>query len=243
MTEKIIIIALILALIYLAYQNHQLQTSALPEKKVFISRSANATDSELEKQLIELENEKDDLEAERDIAIRKKQEAEAEVLSINNRLRNKTQEATHKDEEIIRLKSEKNAQSTALNKKIQEWKEKYKTRNKQFDEEQLEAKKLDENIATLQAKITELETERKNLLAEISKNEDLDEFTAWLNEDVSRKQDLPEWEKVIGEVKQKARDYHLVQNNWSSGWLKGNKEYWKVFEAWVETDENSESTK
>ena len=178
MTEKIIIIALILALIYLAYQNRQLQTSALPEKRVFISRSANATDSELEKQLIELENEKDDLEAERDIAIRKKQEAEAEVLAINNRLRNKSQEATHKDEEITRLKSEKTAQATALNKKIQEWKEKYKDKSKLFDEEQLEAKKLDEKIETLQAKITELETERKNLLAEISKNEDLDEFTA-----------------------------------------------------------------
>jgi chromosome segregation ATPase len=235
MTEKIIIIALILALIYLAYQNRQLQTSR--------SRSANTTDSELEKQLIELENEKDDLEAERDIAIRKKQEAEAEVLAINNRLRNKSQEATHKDEEITRLKSEKTAQATALNKKIQEWKEKYKDKSKLFDEEQLEAKKLDENIATLQAKITELETERKNLLAEISKNEDLDEFTTWLNEDESRKADLPEWDKVIGEVKQKARDYHLAQSNWSSGWLKGNKEYWKVFEAWVETDEDGESTK
>ena len=233
--KEIIIIALILALIYLAYQNRQLQT--------FRSRPANATDSELEKQLIELENEKDDLEAERDIAIRKKQEAEAETLTINNRLKLKSQEAQRKDEEIERLKSEKNAQVTALNKKIQEWKEKYKTRNEQFDEEQLEGKRLGEEIEKLTAKITELETERKNLLAELNKNEDLDEFTAWLNEDESRKQDLPEWDKVIGEVKQKARDYHLTQSNWSSGWLKGNKEYWKVFEAWVETDEDSESTK
>ena len=100
----------------------------------------------------------------------------------------------------------------------------------------MEGEKLVTEIVNLKQKLTELEKERQKLLIELSKNEDLDEFSTWLNEDETRKNNLPEWDKVINEVKQKVRDGHLVQKNWSSGWLKGNKEYWQIFQSWLEED-------
>ena len=105
-----------------------------------------------------------------------------------------------------------------------------------MDEEQLESKWFSEEIAQWQVKVEESEQERKNWLAELSKNDDLDEFQTWLNEKEERKKNLPDWDKVINEVKQKVRDYHLVQKCWSSGWLKGNKEYWQVFQSRLEED-------
>ena len=158
MTKELIIIALILALIYLYYQNKKL--ASLP------ADTYPKTIFEVSKD----EGDYEDLVAEKDAAIRSKNEAEAELLSVSNQLRNKQSEVSRKEQEIERLKKEKSSSEIALNKKISEknglittlqreinqQKEKYSKQGQQLDTEQLENNKLSEKVEELQEQITEL---------------------------------------------------------------------------------------
>src|ERR1043166_8612697 len=99
----ILIILLILAIIYLYYQNRKLQAS---------NQSGGNTSNPV---IFDSENE--ELIAEKDLAIRQKNEAQQEALALNNRLKNKHQEITRKEAEIERLKQESSHKEIALNKK------------------------------------------------------------------------------------------------------------------------------
>src|SRR2546430_721489 len=167
--KDLIIIALIVAMIYLYYQNRK-------QKSLFYSATDPDQAQEISETIANLREENEDLISEKDSAIRQKNEVEAESLSLGNKLKLKNQEVTRKDSEITELKKEKSASEIALNKKITELKEKYSKQGQLLDEEQLEGKKLEEKITSLETKITELETERKTLLVEINKHDDLDAF-------------------------------------------------------------------
>src|SRR5436305_11065305 len=94
--KDLIIIALIVAIIYLYYQNRKktlLYSSSDPEKAQEISET-----------IANLKEENEDLIADKDAAIRSKNETEAESLSLGNKLKLKNQEVTRKDTEITRLK-------------------------------------------------------------------------------------------------------------------------------------------
>ena len=224
--KDLIIIALVIALIYLYYQNRK--------KTLFYSSSDPEQAQETSETIANLREENEDLISEKDSAIRQKNEAEAESLSLENKLKLKNQEVTKKETEITELKKEKNASEIALNKKITELKEKYSKQGQLLDNEQLEGKKLEEKITNLETKITELETERKTLLVEINKHDDLNAFQSWLNENEENKANLPDWDKIITEVKTKIADYHLSEKNWASGLLTRNTKYWQVFKTWVD---------
>ena len=232
MIKNAIIIALVIALIYFYYQQRQ--------KPALLG---NPTDPNYQQTVSEtianLKEENEDLETERDKAIREKRETEQQLLAINNRLNNKVQETKRKEEEIERLKSEKNQLDRSLNNKLSEQKNKYSAKVKQLDEEQLAGQKSEEEKAKLEQRISQLTTEYSNLLREINKHSELDEFSQWLAADENRKLDLPEWDKIINEVKQKANHYHLQKGNWKSGWLKNNQEYWEVFQEWLNREEES----
>jgi chromosome segregation ATPase len=106
----------------------------------------------------------EDLEAERDEAIRDKKTLEQEVLAINNRLNLKNKEVKNKEETITRIKKEFGEKDKSLNEKITEWKKKYNDKVKQLDEESSEYNKLEKENEKLSAQITELEKERQALL-------------------------------------------------------------------------------
>ena len=151
----ILIILLILAIIYLAYQNRKLP-AANPRRG--------------DTSLI-FDSEQEDLIADKDAAIRAKNEAEQESLFLSNKLKNKQQEVSRKDQEIRRitellnnsenkiqrLKKEKSQAEIALNKTITELRQKHRKQGKLLDEEQCENNKLTEKITQLEAKIRELE--------------------------------------------------------------------------------------
>lgn len=108
-----------------------------------------------------------DLEAERDQAIREKNEVEADNLDLTNKLKLKNQEITNKDKEIQRLKKEKSDKEIALNKTItgknkelEELKKKYSRQGKLLDEEQTDNNKLTNKIEELENKIKVLEEGR-----------------------------------------------------------------------------------
>ena len=147
MKEKIIIIALLLLAIYLYQQNQKLKS--LP---------ATTGNSET---IFEVKDNGDheDLIAEKDLAIRQKNEAEQEALALNNRLKLKQQEVTRKETEIERLKKEKNLVEVNLNQKITELKAKYSKQGQLLDTEQLECKKLEELVSAKQEKVESLEEE------------------------------------------------------------------------------------
>ena len=113
MIKNTLIIALILALIYLYYQNRKL-------KGLSITSDGSQTIFELD----------EDLMADRDSAIRAKKEAEQEALSLSNKLKLKQQEVTRKESEITRLKEEKSQVEIALNEKIKELKTSLLTQEK-----------------------------------------------------------------------------------------------------------------
>ncbi len=166
--KDLIIIALIVAIIYLYYQNRKktlLYSSSDPEKAQEISET-----------IANLKEENEDLIADKDAAIRSKNETEAESLSLGNKLKLKNQEVTRKDTEITRLKKEKSDSEIALNKKLTELKKKYSEQGKLLDTEQLECKKLEEKVENLETKIAALEKEKNKLLTEINKHDDLDAF-------------------------------------------------------------------
>jgi chromosome segregation ATPase len=101
----------------------------------------------------ELEN----LEIERDQALRKQNELEQEVTTINNRLTNKVQELKNKENSL-----------SASQKEVAELKAKYTKQSKLLDAEQLAAKKLEEEKEKLEAKIKELEGANLKLVKESS---------------------------------------------------------------------------
>jgi chromosome segregation ATPase len=104
----------------------------------------------------ETNEELEDLEAERDEAIREKKTLEQEALAINNRLNLKNQEVGNKEAALERLKKEFNEKDKALNKQIKELKEKYSKQSQLLDEEQTDNNKLNKKIEELETQITEL---------------------------------------------------------------------------------------
>ena len=119
-----------------------------------------------------LEQEVKDLETEKDQAIRAKNEAEQDLLATTNRLKNKSQEAEAKANQIELLKKEKSQSEIALNKTITELRTKYSKQGQLLDEEQLENKKLEAKIKQLETRISELEKERQNLPGSFPENEE-----------------------------------------------------------------------
>ena len=103
-----------------------------------------------------MEKEVSDLTTERDEAIRDKKTVEQDLLATNNRLKNKAQEAEAKTKQIELLKKEKSQSEIALNKSLTELKTKYTKQGKLLDEEQLECKKLEEEIEKLEIEIAQL---------------------------------------------------------------------------------------
>jgi len=137
----ILIILLILLVIYLYYQNRKLQASN------------GGGDTSL---VFDSENE--DLIAEKDLAIRQKNETESENLALNNRLKNKQQEVSRKEQEMERLKNEKNLVEVNLNKRITELKsqhtEQLRSINLLFDEKAKNYQSIDfEGLYALLTKI------------------------------------------------------------------------------------------
>jgi chromosome segregation ATPase len=192
MTKEIIIIVLILALIYLYYQNRKLKQlphsgnstqtifnyeSDSDDEVPFPSRQKLQHELQQALELVKkLKENKDipedyqELETERDEAIREKQTAEQEVLSLSNKLKLKNQEVNRKDDEIQRIKKEKTDKEIALNKTItnlkkehEELKKKYSKRTSELDEEQTDNNKLTEKIEELENKIQELEKQRTEM--------------------------------------------------------------------------------
>jgi hypothetical protein len=103
-----------------------------------------------------LEQEVNELTTERDEAIRDKKTTEQDLLATTNRLKNKTQEAETKAQQIELLKKEKSQSEIRLNKTITELRTKYSKQSQLLDTEQLECKKLEEKVEKLQAEITQL---------------------------------------------------------------------------------------
>jgi chromosome segregation ATPase len=165
MTKELIIIALLLLVIYLYYQNKKLK--GLPN----LDNSSNTIYEVVDHE---------ELIAERDQAIRSKNEAEAEVLSLSNKLRNKQSEVTRKETEIERLKKEKSSSEISLNKKISELRsnlsdlqEKYSKQGKLLDEEQTDNNKLSGQIEKLEAQIEELKRAKSPMPGEFPPQDEL----------------------------------------------------------------------
>jgi hypothetical protein len=119
----------------------------------------------LKKQVQELEasKETEELEAERDEAIRDKKTLEQDLIATANRLKLKVQELENREKEMGRLKKEAGEKDKNLNEKITELKKKYQDKVKQFDEEQLEHNKLIEKVETLEQQISELKRAKSPL--------------------------------------------------------------------------------
>jgi len=149
MTKELIIIAIIALIIYLYYQQNK--PKAKEENWIWDSdltlSSLNEEDWKTKYLNLELEKEKlqeqiqnlaspqqdttlleeiDELTLERDEAIRSRNEAQQEVLALNNLLKNKTQEINNKDKVLTQIKKESRQRETALETKIKELKAKLK---------------------------------------------------------------------------------------------------------------------
>ena len=147
MTKEIIIIALVIALIYLYHQNKKRLNSTDPNYQQAVSETIANLKAEIK-----------DLVTDKDSAVRTKNKAEQELLSVNNRLKLKQQEVTRKDQEIERLKSEKNRIEVNLNQKITEWKTKYSKQGQLLDKEQTDNNKLNEKVEKLENKVSAKQT-------------------------------------------------------------------------------------
>jgi chromosome segregation ATPase len=183
MLKNTLIIALIILAIYLYYQNRKLK--GLPTTDTS-SRTIYEV-GEKEGVYSELSQDHEDLIAEKDAALRSKNEAEQEALALNNRLKNKQQEVSRKEQEIERLKKEKSQSEIALNKKLTELKEKstslenelsatkqkYSKQGQLLDTEQLECKKLEEKIEQLESQITELTRSKSPMPGEFPPEDEL----------------------------------------------------------------------
>ena len=104
----------------------------------------------------ELPEDYEDLITERDAAIRDKKTAEQDLLATTNRLKNKSQEAEAKANQIELLKKEKSQVEIRLNKTITELRTKYTKQSQLLDTEQLECKKLEEENEKLTKENQEL---------------------------------------------------------------------------------------
>ena len=149
MTKELIIIALIALIIYWFYKQNK--PKAKEENWIWDSdltlSSLNEEDWKTKYLNLELEKEKlqeqiqnlaspqqdttlleeiDELTLERDEAIRSRNEAQQEVLALNNLLKNKTQEINNKDKVLTQIKKESRQRETALETKIKELKAKLK---------------------------------------------------------------------------------------------------------------------
>jgi chromosome segregation ATPase len=194
---------------------------------------------ELKKEIKSLEESKEtspaveELETERDEAIRDKQSLEQDLTAINNRLNLKNQEVKNREQDLERLKKEFSEKDKSLNKQIKDLQTKYTKQSKLLDTEQLESKRLEEEKEKLETKITELEKERSSL---INSDEELTEFEEWLAEEKAREENLPEWDTILEELKTKKKNFYSDGANWKSSWLKGNSAYWQVFQKWLEEE-------
>jgi len=113
MTKNLIIIALIVALVYLYYQNKKLK--GLPA-----DNSHFEWEEPRPRKTALIFDDNEELIAERDQAIRSKNETEAELLSVSNKLRNKQSEVTRKETELERLKQEKSSGEVNHQKQLKE---------------------------------------------------------------------------------------------------------------------------
>ena len=168
--KDLIIIALILALIYLYYQKRKqnaltnftnsASSQEIAEVKKVNQIMADFCRNEIGGQdineirtklngrtLTEILAENEDYETTVDELKRQKGELEAEITLLTNSRQNQIKE---KERLITLLKEEKKELET-----------KYKKKTKQLDEEQLENNKLTEKNTNLESKITELQTESK----------------------------------------------------------------------------------
>jgi chromosome segregation ATPase len=168
MLKNTLIIALIILALYLYYQNRKL--AHLPA-----SSPDNST-----RTIYEVGEDHEDLIADKDAALRSKNEAEQEVSSLTNRLKNKQSEVSRKEQEIERLKSEKSQSEIALNKKLTERKKeleelqkKYSKQGQLLDEEQLENNQLTEKIEKLESQITELQRAKSPMPGEFPPEDEL----------------------------------------------------------------------
>jgi predicted nucleic acid-binding Zn-ribbon protein len=152
MTKELIIFAIIALIIYWYYQHkQQSKPKAQEENWIWDSdltlSSLNEEDWKTKYLNLELEKEQlqeqirnlaspqqdttlleeiDELTLERDEAIRSRNEAQQEVLALNNLLKNKTQEISNKDKVLTQIKKESCQRENALETKIKELKAKLK---------------------------------------------------------------------------------------------------------------------
>jgi len=217
MTKEIIIILLLLALIYLYYQNRKLKglpysTSPDNSTRTIFERSPSVFSKDDE---VKEDGDYEELIAEKDAAIRSKNEAEQEALSLSNQLRNKQQEVTRKETEIELLKKEKSQSEISLNRKISEknglittqqkelnqLKEKYSKQGKQLDEEQLENNKLSEKIGQLEQQVQELSRSKSPMPGEFPTESEL------------AKEHQEQLRKINLLFDDKAKDYETIDFN------------------------------
>ena len=135
-------------MIYLYYQNRKLKNSD----------NSNGGDSSS----VIFSQENEDLIADKDAAIRAKNEAEAENLALSNKLKLKQQEVTRKDNEIQRLKKEKSQSEISLNTKLKEYKKQAQEQGQITTTINQEKPKLQAKIEELESKIEELTKEKKD---------------------------------------------------------------------------------
>lgn len=232
MTKELIIIALILALIYLYYQNRQkpnLLTSngsenSTSELTSFLKDHLNANSLEElksklgEKSLDELLEQNEDYETEVDTLTRNKNSLEVDLLAQSNSFQNRLRE---KDREIKKLK------------------ERLEQSSQDLASEKQQHKGSIGRITKLTEQIQSLEKETKTLRSEIVKAEQLNEFWTWLQENKDRQASLKDWEHVINFLQTQQRNYYLVEGNWSEGWTKSNKDHYRVFQTWLKTKNNT----
>jgi len=159
----LLIILLICLVIYFYYQNQRLKTTGNRSASSGDNQTSSTTqvifdnwESQTASVITSLEREVSDLTTERDAAIREKKTAEQDLLATTNRLKNKSQEAEAKANQIELLKKEKSQVEIALNKTITELRTKYSKQGKLLDTEQLEANKLQEQISKLETKLAKL---------------------------------------------------------------------------------------
>jgi len=153
----LLIILLICLVIYFYYQNQRLKTTGNRSASSGDNQTSSTTqvifasdwESQTASVITSLEQEVSDLTTERDEAIREKKTAEQDLLATNNRLKNKSQEAEAKANQIELLKKEKSQVEIALNKTITELRTKYSKQSKLLDTEQLECKKALESLEQL----------------------------------------------------------------------------------------------
>ncbi|CAI2196357.1 15586_t:CDS:1 [Funneliformis geosporum] len=167
MLKNTLIIALLILVIYLYYQkqntlaNFTGSTGNLEEiaevkkvNKIFADfckneiggQDINEIRTKLNgRTLTEILEENEDYETKTDELTRKKGELEAEITSLTTASKNRVNE---KERLITRIQEEK-----------KDLEKKYKKKAKQLDEEQLEAKKSEGRITSLETQLTELKTE------------------------------------------------------------------------------------